>query len=224
MEFRSRTTFGSLFFYPLLLLFGRGDGVGTIILIVRFGVAAITVGIAAIAVGGYDCRHTPMRRFVARIVDMERQHIRRECILNRDTRLCRRCTAHCIAGLLPRRNMSGLLPPYRWSLVLGDPQRSTEEISGEDGGSFAILISAFVAPGGTIFGEPGGGMESAIVAILRFLVPQVGPKNLQCALDGAYCKRLARETLANNMARNHAISDKMLVSPYRFVVDIATTK
>ena len=32
---------------------------------------------------------------------------------------------------------------------------------GEDGGSFAILISAFVTPGGTIYGEPGGGVEFA---------------------------------------------------------------
>jgi hypothetical protein len=41
----------ALFFLnPLLLLIGRGDGVGTVILIARFGVAAITIGVAAIAV------------------------------------------------------------------------------------------------------------------------------------------------------------------------------
>ncbi len=38
---------------------------------------------------------------------------------------------------------------------------------------------------------------------------KVGPKKLQCALELVYRKCLARETLANNMARN--ISDKMLV-------------
>ncbi len=126
----------ALFFYPLLLLIGRGDRVGTVILIVRFDVAAITVcvaaitvGVTAITVGGYDCRHMPMQRCVTHIFDMERQHIRRECILNCNTRLHRRRTAHCIAALLPRGSMTGLLPPYRWSLVLGDPQRSTEEIS-----------------------------------------------------------------------------------------------
>jgi hypothetical protein len=53
------------------LLFGRGDGVGTVILIVRICVATITVGVAAIAIGGYDRRHTPLRRFVTWIIDME---------------------------------------------------------------------------------------------------------------------------------------------------------
>ena len=40
----------------------------------------------------------------------------------------------------------------------------------EDGGSFAILISAFVKPGGMIHGEPGGGVEFAMAVILRFFV------------------------------------------------------
>ncbi len=41
--------------------------------------------------------------------------------------------------------------------------------TGEDGGLFAILISAFVTPGGTIYGEPGGGVVFAMGVFLRFL-------------------------------------------------------
>ena len=51
-------------------------------------------------------------------------------------------------------------------LATGALSRGTEE----DGGSFVILFSAFVMPGGTIYGEPGGGVEFAMAVILRFFV------------------------------------------------------
>ncbi len=45
--------------------------------------------------------------------------------------------------------------------------------------------------------------------LVRPHCPPLSPP-IQC-LPGAYCKQLARETRANNMARNHAVCDKMLV-------------
>ena len=72
--------------------------------------------------------------------------------------------------------MSGLLPLYQWFLVLGEPERSTEEVSdwrlvGGHGGGKRFVRNFNLGvhdTGGTIFGKPGGGMESAMVEFLYF--------------------------------------------------------
>ena len=78
---------------------------------------------------------------------------------------------------------------------------------GDEGGLFTVLISAFVTPGGRMYGELGEGDGLTMAVILRFFVPRrslffkmregeggknkVGPKKLQLVLELIECGGLA---------------------------------
>ena len=133
MKLRSSINFGSLFFFLIILGGDLGGGVGNWrgIIILVFSRVINALVVAVIVVGGDDHYQTVIRRFDVsryRIVDLESAHFGGEGILNCDPHPNRGWTSRPLPVLLRRGSMSRLLPLDRWSLVLGDPKRSTEQI------------------------------------------------------------------------------------------------
>ena len=138
MKLRSSINFGLLFFFLTTILgrdLGGGGGNrrgirrGIIILVISQVIDALVVNV--IMVGGDEHRRTVIQGLDAsryQIIDMESAHFGREGVLNCGPHPNRGCTLRRVPVLLPRGSMSRLLPLDRWSLVLGDPKQSTEQI------------------------------------------------------------------------------------------------
>jgi len=100
----------ALFFNRLLLLFGRGNGFGIVIVVVGLIERFIIV---IVAVGGHNRCSTQIGRLlpcIKRVADMKSGHIRSKGLLNHDTSIKRGGTTRRVTALLPRRSMVGFLP------------------------------------------------------------------------------------------------------------------